>query len=183
MLELFSPLFVLRNHPFETSQLGIYAQHSMWFILISSLLEALAQSSIRFFSRHTGLALLWTQCQTTIRIFTSYLLCTLVIFGVLTFLFQVETDPAELLSLLGLAVLPRVYAVYGLIPYIGKSLFRILNAWTLFLLAVLLRREVGMGVGQILTCLCVSVLAYGAIYVAFSLLPQVPSRTVEIVET
>ncbi len=172
MLELFSPLYLLRAHTYETSQVGIYAQYSALFVVIVAVIEALAQSSVQFFAHVTGRTLLWFQVKTTVRLLLSYLLCTLVIFGVLAYLFQVNTQPWELFSLLGLVILPRVYAVYGLIPYLGRTLFRMLDAWTVVLLFLVLQRSLGLGIVQVLTCLVLALLTYGAVYMAFAYLPK-----------
>ncbi len=182
MFELFSPLYLLRVHSYETPQMGIYTQYAVWFVALATVIEALVQSSESFFARHTGRSLLWIQCKTIARLGVSYLLCTLVVLGVMTYLFQVETNLGELFTMLGLAILPRVYAVYGLIPYIGKTLRRFLNVWTLVLLFLVLQRSMGLDTGPVLVCLSLSLLAYGAIAMAFARLPQRPSVSVETTE-
>lgn len=182
MFELFSPLYLLRAHTYETAQVGFYAQYTALFVLIAAVVEALVQSGVRFFAQVTGFALLWFQVRTVARLFLSYVLCTLVIFGVLAYLFRIDFDLQELFSLLGLAILPRVLAVYGLFPYIGRTLYRLLDVWTVVLLYVALQRGVGIDTVQILTCLVLSLLTYGVVYVVFSYLPELSSAQIENAE-
>ena len=140
MLELFSPIHLVRAGAYDPSQLGLYPQYALGFLLVATLVESLARSGERFVAQVKGLPLLRFQLVTWARLTLLYLACGLVMHAALVLGFRLSLGVEESLRWLGLAVLPRVYTVYGLIPYLGRTLGRLLDLWTLLLVYLALDR-------------------------------------------
>ncbi len=149
MLELFSPFHLWRADVYDPSQLGLYAHYAVWFIGGSVLVETLVKSGEQFIANVKGRALFWFQLRTFFGLGLTYALCCLTMYLVLTTGFGQRVDMLAFAGAVGLAVLPRVYVVYGLIPYIGRTLQRLLDIWSLVLLFLALRQGVNIESGQV----------------------------------
>ena len=142
MLELFSPFHLWRAGVYDPSQLGIYAQYAIWFIGCSVLVETLVKSGEQFIANVKGRALFWFQIRSFSGLGLTYAVCFVAMYAVLTTGFGHSVDALTFAGAVGLAVLPRVYMIYGLIPYIGRTLQRLIDMWSLALLFLALRQGV-----------------------------------------
>lgn len=134
MLELFSPFHLWKEAPHALGQLGLYATHAVWFLLFAIAVEAAVASAERFLERITGLALLWVQVRLFVYLLAVYGLSLLAMHLFLTYGVNLEMPVERLALILGLAILPRVYVVFGLVPYLGRTFHRLLDIWTVVLL-------------------------------------------------
>lgn len=149
MLELFSPFHLWRLGSYDPSQMGIYAQNAIWFIACSVLVETLVRGAEKFIAKVKGRALLWFQVRSFAELGLTYVLCFYAMYLALTALLGTNVGAFSFAGVVGLAVLPRIYTVYGLLPYIGRTLQAILNAWSLILLYLALRHGMDIESNQI----------------------------------
>lgn len=160
MLELFSPIHLVRAGAYDPGPLGLYPQYALGFLLVATLVESLVRSGERFVAQVKGLSLLRFQLVTWTRLTLVYLACGLVMHAVLVWGFRAAWGVEESLRWLGLAALPRVYTVYGLIPYLGRTLWRLLDLWTLGLVYLALDRGLRIESWQAGVVWACGVLAY-----------------------
>ncbi len=149
MLELFSPFYLWGTSVYDPGQMGMYARYALWFIGSSALVEALVRGGEQFIADVKGKALFWFQLRSFVGLSLTYLLCVLAMYLVLTAWIGKNIDVLTFAGIVGLAVLPRVYTVYGLIPYFGRTLQRLLNIWSFILLFLALRQGVNIESGQL----------------------------------
>ncbi len=149
MLELFSPFYLWGTNVYDPGPMGIYARYAIWFIGSSALVEALVRGGEQFIADVKGKSLFWFQLRSFAGLGLTYLLCVWVMYLVLTTWFGKSMDVLTFAGIAGLAVLPRVYTVYGLIPYVGRTLHRLLNIWSLILFFLALRQGVNIESGQL----------------------------------
>lgn len=149
MLELFSPFHLWRAGSYDPGQLGFYAQNAIWFIACSVLVETLVRGAEQFIAKVKGRALLWFQVRSFLELGLTYALCIYAMYIALTAWIGENVGFIAFAGAVGLAILPRIYTVYGLLPYMGRTLQLILNVWSLILLFLALRRGVDIETGQI----------------------------------
>lgn len=183
MLELFSPFYLWRVNSYEPGLLGMYIQYSVWLVLATALVEALVKSGEQFVARVKGLSLLWFQISTWIRLFLTYIICALVINLALSLLFQTQMATMDLISILGLAILPRVYVVYGLIPYLGRTFRRLLDLWTLALLYLALQLGMDMETWKVWVLWACGLATYIVLHWGFEAILSSRNSVLEAVET
>ncbi len=149
MLEVFSPFHLWRASGYDPGQLGIYARYAIWFIGCSVLVETLVRSGEQFIANVKGKALFWFQVRSFVGLGLTYAACFWAMYGVLTMGFGQSVEALAFAGAVGLAVLPRVYVIYGLIPYIGRTLQRLIDIWSLVLLFLALRQGVNIESGPL----------------------------------
>lgn len=139
MLEIFSPFYLWRSDPFAGDHIGLFAQHAIWFIAATAAIETLVHSAERFIADSKGRSLLQFQFRTVLEIGLTYTVCLFAMHTVWTRWLGGSLALDSFAGIAGLAVLPRVYAVFGLLPYVGRTFLSILNVWSLVLLFLALR--------------------------------------------
>ncbi len=149
MLELFSPFHLWRAGGYDPGQLGVYAQYAAWFIGCSTLVETLVRSGEQFIANVKGRALFWFQVKFFIGLGLTYVACFWTMHLVLTTGFGYGVDTLTFVGIVGLAILPRVYMVYGLIPYVGRTVQCLIDLWSPVLLFLALHQGMDIESGQL----------------------------------
>lgn len=157
----------------QTESTGLW--DALFVVLLAGLSDAFGQSIVLFLNRVTPKRFWLALFISAISYVASFLLWTMIVWGIGVYVFERTPTGREVASVVGLSYAPRLLFFFTLIPFLGYGFSVLLSFWSMLAIVVAMQFGIGLELWQ-------AVVASGLGWLAVQIWQRTIGRPVYVID-